>query len=70
MEASREGAGVILISEDLDELFTIADTIQVMYQGTLSAPIDPARTTAADLGLAMSGQRDIQQAMIPEEERG
>jgi ABC-type uncharacterized transport system ATPase subunit len=64
IEASREGAGVLLISEDLDELFAIADTIQVMYQGTLSPPIDPARTNAAEIGLAMSGQRDISQAMI------
>jgi general nucleoside transport system ATP-binding protein len=58
IEASRKGAGVILISEDLDELFGVADTIQVMYQGTLSTPIDPAKTSASELGLAMSGQRD------------
>lgn len=58
IEASRKGAGVLLISEDLDELFGVADTIQVMYQGTLSTPIDPTRTTASELGLAMSGQRD------------
>jgi len=57
--ASHDGAGVIIISEDLDELFTLADFIQVMYQGTLSPPIRPADTTARDLGLAMSGQRDI-----------
>ena len=59
IEASRKGAGVIIISEDLDELFGVADTIQVMYQGTLSTPIDPAKTTASELGLAMSGQRDL-----------
>jgi len=59
IKASRKGAGVILISEDLDELFGVADTIQVMYQGTLSTPIDPARTTASELGLAMSGQRGL-----------
>lgn len=59
IEASAAGAGVIVISEDLDELFTIADFIQVMYLGTLSPPIDPAETTASELGLAMSGQRDV-----------
>ena len=58
IEASRKGAGVLLISEDLDELFGVADTIQVMYQGALSTPIDPTKTTASELGLAMSGQRD------------
>lgn len=59
IEASRKGAGVIVISEDLDELFTVADAIQVMYKGSLSPPVSPANTTARDLGLAMSGQRDI-----------
>ncbi|WP_419175019.1 ABC transporter ATP-binding protein [Desulfosediminicola sp.] len=59
IEASRDGAGVIIISEDLDELFTVADVIQVMYQGSLSPPIDPGQTSAAELGLAMSGHRDV-----------
>jgi len=64
IEASRDGAGVIIISEDLDELFGVADTIQVMYQGSLSKPIDPARTTASELGLAMSGQRDVEHSSL------
>jgi general nucleoside transport system ATP-binding protein len=59
IEASRKGAGVILISEDLDELFGVADTIQVMYRGTLSTPIDPSKTSASELGLAMSGQHEL-----------
>jgi ABC-type uncharacterized transport system ATPase subunit len=59
IKASREGAGVIIISEDLDELFAVADCLQVMYRGTLSAPIDPAATSASEVGLAMSGHRDI-----------
>lgn len=67
IEACRNGAGVIMISEDLDELFSVADTIQVMYQGNLSPPIDPARTTAAELGLAMSGHRDIIHSMLLKE---
>jgi simple sugar transport system ATP-binding protein len=59
IEASRNGAGVIVISEDLDELFTVADFIHVMYKGTLSERIRPGDTNARDLGLAMSGQRSI-----------
>ena len=64
IEASRNGAGVVVISEDLDELFGVADTIQVMYQGTLSKPIDPGKTTASELGLAMSGQRDLEHSSL------
>jgi len=58
IKASREGAGVIIISEDLDELFGVADYLQVMYKGTLSSPINPAATSASEVGLAMSGHHD------------
>lgn len=64
IEASSAGAGVIVISEDLDELFTIADVIQVMYLGNLSPPINPSETTASELGLAMSGQRDVMHSRL------
>lgn len=67
IEASAAGAGVILITEDLDELFTISDVIQVMYLGNLSQPIDPEETTASELGLAMSGQRDVYHSKLLKE---
>lgn len=56
IRAAREGAGVLLISEDLDELFQVADLIQVMHCGRLSAPVRPEDADAAELGLAMSGE--------------
>jgi len=56
MKAAEQGAGIILISEDLDELFQVADQIQVMYRGRLSDPEDVDRVDRAKLGLIMSGQ--------------
>jgi simple sugar transport system ATP-binding protein len=56
LDAARRGAGVVLISEDLDELFQLSDRIQVMYQGHLSAPEDTTTVDRARLGLMMSGQ--------------
>jgi simple sugar transport system ATP-binding protein len=56
LDAARRGAGVVLISEDLDELFQLSDRIQVMYQGRLSSPEDTATVDRARLGLMMSGQ--------------
>ena len=56
LDAARRGAGVVLISEDLDELFQLSDRIQVMYRGRLSAPEDTASVDRARLGLMMSGQ--------------
>ncbi len=56
LDAARRGAGVVLISEDLDELFQLTDRIQVMYQGRLSATENTATVDRAKLGLMMSGQ--------------
>ncbi len=55
LDAAERGAGVVLISEDLDELFQVADRIQVMYQGNLSDPVPTGEVDRAELGLLMSG---------------
>ncbi|MDD3311402.1 MAG: heme ABC transporter ATP-binding protein, partial [Pseudodesulfovibrio sp.] len=57
LDAAARGAGVVLISEDLDEIFQLADRIQVIYQGALSAPAPTAEVDRAELGLLMSGNR-------------
>jgi simple sugar transport system ATP-binding protein len=56
LEARDRGAAVVLISEDLDELFAVADRVAVMFQGHLSE----ARRdwTVAEIGLAMAGSRE------------
>jgi simple sugar transport system ATP-binding protein len=59
IQAAEKGAGVILISEDLDELFQVADQICVMYHGRLSAPEDVDRVDRSRLGLIMSGQFNV-----------
>ncbi|MFO1317993.1 MAG: ABC transporter ATP-binding protein [Burkholderiales bacterium] len=53
LAARERGAAVLLISEDLDELFAIADRIAVMFHGELGA----ARSdwTLTDIGMAMAG---------------
>jgi len=56
LEAAQNGAGVILISEDLDELFLVADRIQVMSQGHLSPAMDIDDVDREALGLIMAGQ--------------
>jgi len=52
--ARDRGAAVLLISEDLDELFAIADRIAVMAAGHLSAASSSWST--AEIGLAMTAQ--------------
>jgi ABC-type uncharacterized transport system ATPase subunit len=55
MEAAGKGAGVIVISEDLDELFLVADRIQVMSQGRLSPSMGIDEVDREALGLIMAG---------------
>ena len=49
------GSGVLLISEDLDELLELSDTVQVMAGGRLSPPVPTASVTRALIGEWMSG---------------
>ncbi len=56
LEARSNGAAVLLISEDLEELMALSDRIQVIYHGRLSEPIDARDVTAREIGLMMSGQ--------------
>lgn len=52
------GAALLVVSEELDELFEICDRIQVMFRGRLSEPV-PVRATDIDhVGLAMAGDFD------------
>lgn len=56
LEARRRGAGIILISEDLDELMRLSDRIAVMYRGRLSETMPATGVTVRQLGLLMTGQ--------------
>ena len=49
------GCAVLVISEELDELFEIADRLQVMAGGRLSPPIARADATVEQIGTWMSG---------------
>ena len=55
LDACAAGAAVLLISEDLDEIFALADRIAVIHDGRLSAARPAADWTLADIGLAMAG---------------
>jgi general nucleoside transport system ATP-binding protein len=49
------GAAVLVVSEDLDELFEISDRIAVMSKGRLSEPKRVADTNIGEIGLLMGG---------------
>ncbi len=52
---ARAGSAVLVISQDLDELFEISDSITVMHNGGLSKPIPIGEATFEKIGLLMGG---------------
>jgi general nucleoside transport system ATP-binding protein len=55
LERRAAGAGVLLISEDLDELFELSDRIAVMHGGRLEGIVDPRATDRYEVGRLMLG---------------
>ncbi|MDH1159733.1 ABC transporter ATP-binding protein, partial [Pseudomonas otitidis] len=56
------GAAILVISEDLDELFQISDRIGALCSGELSALKPVPDTTAQEVGRWMAGRFDSPQA--------
>jgi len=46
---------VLLVSEDLDELLTLADRIVVMYEGAIVGEVDARAASVEEIGLLMAG---------------
>ena len=57
-EAAADGVGVLLISEDLDEILTLADRIAVMYEGAVVGETARAEADVEEIGLLMAGGQD------------
>ena len=55
-DARDAGLGVLLISADLEELIGLSDTILVMFDGRITAELDPAEATPEMLGTYMTGE--------------
>jgi general nucleoside transport system ATP-binding protein len=55
IDLARAGSAVLVISQDLDELFEISDHIAVMNHGRLSPPTPAGQTTLEQIGLLMGG---------------
>jgi len=55
IDLARSGSAVLVISQDLDELFELSDAIAVMHDGRLSTPMPIAEATYEKIGLLMGG---------------
>lgn len=55
LEARERGAGVLLVSSELDEILALSDRILVMYGGKIVAQYERGQATERELGLHMGG---------------
>jgi general nucleoside transport system ATP-binding protein len=55
VRARDEGAGVLLVSSELDEILALSDRILVMFEGRMVAEFRRGEVTERELGLKMGG---------------
>ena len=55
VEAADAGVGILLISEDLEEIMSLADRITVMYEGRIVADMPAADASREQIGMLMGG---------------
>lgn len=57
IELRNQGTAILLISSSLDELFELSDRIAVMFEGEITALLNPWEVTREEIGLYMSGAK-------------
>jgi len=64
LDQRQAGGGILLISEDLDELLSMSDRIVVLYEGQIMGVMDAREATVEKLGLMMAGsvEREVEVA--------
>ncbi len=55
IQARENGAGVLLVSEDLEELFTLSDRLLVLHGGRIVGELKPSETDVYKVGHLMTG---------------
>jgi general nucleoside transport system ATP-binding protein len=69
IDLARGGSAVLMISQDLDEIFEIADRVAVLSEGRLSEAYPTETLTAEQVGLLMGGVHEEHSGLAPEESR-
>jgi len=59
IDARNAGAGVLLISEDLEELSSLSDRLIILYCGEIVGEFKPAETNIYSIGHLMTGSKEI-----------
>jgi simple sugar transport system ATP-binding protein len=57
LKARDEGAGILLVSVELDEIMSLSDRVIVLYRGEIAGEVDPQTVTQEEIGLLMGGSK-------------
>lgn len=60
LEQRAAGTAILLISEDLEELFRLADRIAVLYEGEIMGIVPTEQADVEELGLMMAGAKRME----------
>ena len=61
LQQREHGTGILIFSEDLDEIMNLADRILVIFKGSIVGELDPEATSREEIGLLMAGRLEISQ---------
>lgn len=64
LDLARKGAGVIVISQDLDELLELSDRFAALNSGRMSAPRPTEGLTVDEIGLMLGGAHGMEVAHV------
>src|SRR5262245_5329185 len=64
LQARAAGAGILLISEDLDELFSLSDRLVVLFHGQIVGRGLPSAFTVEDVGYLMTGAKRMEHGSV------
>lgn len=57
LDERNRGAGVLLVSTELEEILSMSDRIAVMYEGEIMGVVNREDATVSELGLMMAGSK-------------
>lgn len=60
LEKKKEGVGILLVSEDLEEILNISDKVIVMFSGEISGTFIPGMVEIEKIGLMMAGIKNCE----------
>ena len=61
LKKRREGIGILLVSEELDEIINLSDRVAVIYKGAIQKVLRHDEANRRTLGILMAGVKDEQE---------